>query len=520
MEQKNILSSIVRIHAYGQSRSFSRPYLTTDRTKSVGTGVFVDPPDDVVGAEDYLFALTCAHVVDTADSLTVILPMVGETELPAFTLRFIPRTSYDLAVIAIHDPENIYRPQTRRLEIGTADTLAPGQKLKAYGFPLGQTALKVSDGVYSGFQHLLQHTVSISPGNSGGPLVDARMRIVGINNSGVADPSASNIGYAVPIDFYTATKNRLFESPAGVPRPGCVLRLPGFGFYYHPSTTSLVEEMTHSTRNRNRNRNSNDLSGGADNVVGEGSGVYLYKVLPGCALADAGVRRGELIVSFEGMDVDNRGEVRVPWNEQKVGLGRVLQRATDPDKTYEFGTWQPSGGTYRTIRASPSDVQVNGLRTVFPPYDPVEYVAFMGVCFMDLCANHQHDTATYVNFLKMEPEELLLPHVIVTHVFSGMESSIAGSLKTGSVVDTINGAPVRTLRDVRATLVSPIRLSSGRRVLTVATTDGRTLTLPLDAVLAQEETGRHATRVYDPEEGIIALLSSQTNKDELGVTAE
>jgi len=499
----DVLKCIARIHAYGSPRSFSKPYRRLERSKSIGTGVFVDPPADIKAA-GFIFALTCAHVVDGAESLTVILPLVGQEELPAFTLCFIPRDTYDLAVVAIADPTGRYRKQTVRLGLGNSDKLVQGERLIAYGFPLGQTGLKVSDGVYSGFQHLLQHTVSISPGNSGGPLVNERQEIIGINNSGIVAPEASNIGYAVPIEFYKAARNLLFTRPLFASttaitrhprlhsRPTSqsqhteaerVLRPPTFGFLFQQSTVALIEQLGATT--------------------GCTNGVYIYKVLPGSAFEAAGICAGDVLTAVHGQAIDNQGLVRVSWNHQKVKLESVLQRIVDTRIAVPIRFWDAKQQKCTTVRVFPRNLNTNGYMMKYPPYDSLQYIAFMGMCIMELCKNHRTETTTFKTYVKIEPEELMRPQLIITHVFEGMKLAVTGALPVGQLVTHINDQPVTTLREARRAFSHPLG-----DIMTVVIRDGRRFTMSVEDVVAEELAAAHSPSVYKLEKTIIKALQA------------
>ena len=94
---QGILKTIVRIHSYGQQVDFARPFRNMPRVSGVGTGTFLNPkslgialPRDV--QDSFLFVLTCAHVVDGSDQVTVVLPLVGSEQIDATVLAFVPRT--------------------------------------------------------------------------------------------------------------------------------------------------------------------------------------------------------------------------------------------------------------------------------------------------------------------------------------------------------------------------------------------------------------------------------------------
>ncbi|HTN75631.1 MAG TPA: trypsin-like peptidase domain-containing protein [Pirellulaceae bacterium] len=143
------------------------------------------------------FAVTNSHVVHDAHKLTVTLP--ENDRLTAELIGDDPAT--DLAVIRIAARD---LPFT---ELGDSQTLRVGQLVIAMGDPLGFQST-VSTGVVSAtgramrsqqgrlIDNVIQHTAPLNPGNSGGPLVDTRGRVVGINTAIIA--MAQGLGFAVP----------------------------------------------------------------------------------------------------------------------------------------------------------------------------------------------------------------------------------------------------------------------------------------------------------------------------------
>jgi S1-C subfamily serine protease len=155
-----------------------------------GSGVIITPDG---------FVLTNNHVVENSDALDVSL-----TDGRTFGAQVIgtdPAT--DLAVIRISDGS---LPAS---ELGDSDQLKVGQLVIAIGNPLGFQST-VSAGVVSAvgrslrsqsgrlIDGVIQTDVALNPGNSGGPLVDSRGRVVGINTAMIY--MAQGISFAVPIN--------------------------------------------------------------------------------------------------------------------------------------------------------------------------------------------------------------------------------------------------------------------------------------------------------------------------------
>lgn len=155
-----------------------------------GSGVILAPDG---------YVLTNSHVVHGRRQLTVITrdgdaldaTLVGDD--PATDLALLRAQAGDLPFASL----------------GESATLKVGQLAIAIGTPLGFHST-VSAGVVSAtgramrgsegrlIENVIQHTAPINPGSSGGPLVDSRGRVVGVNTAIIA--GAQSIGFAVPAD--------------------------------------------------------------------------------------------------------------------------------------------------------------------------------------------------------------------------------------------------------------------------------------------------------------------------------
>ncbi len=143
------------------------------------------------------FALTNSHVAHGAEKLLVTL--AENDRLEAELIGDDPATDLALLRVAARDLPLV--------ELGDSQALRVGQLVIAMGDPLGFQAT-VSSGIVSAtsramrsqqgrlIENVIQHTAPLNPGNSGGPLVDSRGRVVGINTAIIA--MAQGIGFAVP----------------------------------------------------------------------------------------------------------------------------------------------------------------------------------------------------------------------------------------------------------------------------------------------------------------------------------
>ncbi len=192
-----------------QVPEFLRQYgLKGSEQKQSGLGSGV-----IIAANGYI--ITNNHVVEEADEVKVRLS--DDREFTAKVIGTDPKT--DVAVIKI-EAENL-----------PAATLADSSKLRvgdvvfAIGNPLGvgQTVtmgivsatnrrVRILDEVH-GYEDFIQTDAAINQGNSGGALIDARGRLIGINSAIISTSSGNiGIGFAIPINLASSIMHSLIET--------------------------------------------------------------------------------------------------------------------------------------------------------------------------------------------------------------------------------------------------------------------------------------------------------------------
>ncbi len=165
------------------------------------------------------------HVVAGATSISVTFAS-GNTA-PATLVGSDPAT--DLAVIRVRTQDEELTPIT----LGDISRVVVGQPVLAIGSPFGLNGtvtagivsaldrpvdLRGVDGTTVRLPGVIQTDARISPGNSGGPLLDTDGRLIGVSSSILGEETRGDIGFAIPVDIVRATTQTLITD-GGVAAP-------------------------------------------------------------------------------------------------------------------------------------------------------------------------------------------------------------------------------------------------------------------------------------------------------------
>lgn len=234
---------------------------------AIGTGVILTTDGEI---------LTNAHVVEGATEVHVRL--AGETE-PRDAQVLAADPGNDLALIRLDDTDGA---SLTPAVLADAGRISLGEDVVAIGFALDldgapsvtrgivsalDRTLSTADGALDG---LIQTDAAISSGNSGGPLVNARGEVVGINTAvarGDFTTAANNVGFAISMAEVHPVLEQLRAAAAGTPRE------EGF------------------------------LGVGLDNRRDGGQGALIADVSPDTPAADAGIRVGDVVIALDGAPV-------------------------------------------------------------------------------------------------------------------------------------------------------------------------------------------------------------------------
>ncbi|MCX5940888.1 MAG: trypsin-like peptidase domain-containing protein [Cyanobium sp. LacPavin_0818_WC50_MAG_67_9] len=248
--------------------------------------------------------LTNAHVVEGASEVTVTLP-----DGRSFTGKVLgsdPLT--DVAVVKVVASKLPVAP------LGDSAKVRPGEWAIAIGNPLGLDNT-VTAGIISAIQRTnavgegqrvpyIQTDAAVNPGNSGGPLINDRGQVIGINTA-IRQAPGAGLSFAIPINVARQIASQILEKGAA--------SHPYIGVRLQALTPQLAREINASTD---------------ECRLPEVNGVVVVEVMPGSPAAKGGLKPCDLIDQVGGKAVKNPSEVQLAVDQGRVGeaLGVSLRR--------------------------------------------------------------------------------------------------------------------------------------------------------------------------------------------------
>ncbi len=319
------------------------------------------------------------------------------------------------------------------LRLGDSDRVQVGDIVLAIGNPLG-IGQTVTSGIISAkgrqtglgdgsFEDFLQTDAAINRGNSGGALVSTEGELVGINSQ-ILSPSGGSIGigFAIPANMARDVMNQLITG--GKVRRGMI------GVNIQAVTADLAESLS----------------------LPQARGALVSNVQTGSPAERAGVRRGDVITSFNGVPITDSNSFR-----------NMVAR-TRPGTEVSFTVLRDN--REQQLRATLAELPIEQSATAGPVgekgSDPTTESGKLGVRIEQL-------TPEVAARMELPRDSRGL---VVTSVDASGPGADAG-LRRGDLIQEVNRQPVNTLAELRDALTR----SATRPLLLLVARDGRTLYL-------------------------------------------
>ncbi len=282
--------------SYGSSFfPFSIPQ--TGLSQAIGSGF-------IYSADGYV--ITNHHVIENAKKITVVL--YDKTELEA---ELIGSDSLsDIAVLKIKDTKDVTLVP---MEIGNSDEIVVGEAVVAIGCPAGIEFLgTVTDGIVSSINRdvevsennisgsktmtLIQTNATINQGNSGGPLINTKGQVIGINTLKLS-ANYEGIGFSIPMNGAMPIIRQLMEH-------GKVIERTEEDFAYGKGIIGI---------------NGSAISEDESEYYDIPRGVLVVQINREGSAARAGLRRGDIITHYNGKEVKTVDDINAAKGNARAG---------------------------------------------------------------------------------------------------------------------------------------------------------------------------------------------------------
>ncbi|MDD5434802.1 MAG: DegQ family serine endoprotease [Nitrospira sp.] len=377
------------------------------KEQALGSGV-------IVSEDGYI--ITNNHVVSGADEIKVVLS--DKREFTGKVVGADPKTDVAVIKIKANDLPTVLW--------GDSDNIEVGEFVLAIGNPFGLNQT-VTSGIISAkgranvgiadYEDFIQTDAAINPGNSGGALVNIRGELIGINTAIFSRSGGyMGIGFAVPSNMVKSVMDSLVKV-------GKVTR-GWLGVYIQDVTPELAKQFKLHTN----------------------QGALVSDIMDGSPAEKAGFERGDVIIQYNGKEIENTGHLRNMVAQTSVGKVvelKIIRESHEKVLKVNIGELPPDGAK----EGKHEEGDAEGV--------------FKGVTVQGL-------TPEYRDKLDI-PDKI--KGVIITAVESGSSAEEYG-LKAGDVILEINKKATKTIKDFNKAVAE---IKKGESALILIYRDGMTI---------------------------------------------
>jgi len=411
-----IEQSVFRITNFQQIPDWQSPWKIKSNTKGQGSGFLIK--NNLI--------LTNAHVVSNSRML-----LINKTSSPEPFVADVVSIAHDSDLALLKVREERFYLGLKPLELGNIPKLR--SRVIAYGYPIGGKELSRTQGVVSRIEfgtyihsgidsHLLIQTDSaINPGNSGGPVTQFD-KVIGVAFQ--SNLRLNDVGYFIPIPLIRRFLNDIKDGEySGVPEIGIEI-------------SSLVNRHYRNYLNLPKNL----------------SGVLIDRVIPNSS-ADGVLFKDDVMTKIENSLIDEAGMVR--YGEQQVAFFIEAENMQIGDQL-KIQVWRNDElhNLSMILKPPPFGIEMRNSYDKLP-----EYLIFGGLVFTILNRNYINLPGNMTPSLAYEHwyRELERPGtrneqaIVISKVLPASVNSGYTNYRN-FIVNTLNGHPVNTLKDLNKIL--------------------------------------------------------------------
>lgn len=454
-------NGVVQIFSYIQRKDILQPFQAGIVELTVGSGF-------LILYDNINYIVTNSHVVNEAINIWIQMPALGQEQINVEIVGICPQR--DLALLRMH-PKGLDRINTvigeiPYLTLGNSDTICRFEEIRVLGYPLGHMQLKGTKGHFNGMNGThLQISAPINPGNSGGPAMNEKGEVIGVNSAVASQlilegtgATIQNVGYAIPINELKLILPDLQQKS--------LVRKIVLGIMTVHGSQALTTFLKNPPP----------------------GGCYISDVAAHSTAAKAGLQVSDMIYAINGYNLDIYGDMSVDWCQGKISIVDYVSRLSIGD-TIEFIIYRH--GKLHTITSTVQEYEHDGVKTIYPSYEDINYEIFSGMVVQQMTLNHVEQlmpqALSLSNYFKLTNRAK--PTLIVTHVFPNSSLARMRVIDAGATLNKINEIPVHTLKDFRKALQESTNsgfLTIEAKSNLITPSDDLFVVLPIDQIIEEE----------------------------------